>query len=89
MVDPLGYLFEPEPIPQDPAPPMALGMGHVAQLLAAGRLDGLVGGDNPHVIRGVYYKEQYSKEPGLISERPVMYIRALYPDGRLEEYHTA
>src|SRR5205085_7190681 len=37
-----------------PMPPLALGMGHIPLLLAAGHLDGLVKpeGELPHVVRG-------------------------------------
>lgn len=44
-----------------PSPPLALGIGHVALLLAAGQLDGIVQpeGQPPHVVRGTSRKRQY------------------------------
>jgi hypothetical protein len=44
-----------------PAPPLALGIGHVALLLASGQLDGIVEpeGQPPHVVRGTSRKRQY------------------------------
>lgn len=87
MISKLDKLFDPEELPEPLAPPVALSQEHVALLLASGRLDGYVGGPRPHVVRGVYYKEPYEKEPGVTSERPVVYARVLYKDGRvIEEY---
>lgn len=87
MISKLDKLFEPEEIVEPLAPPVALSLSHVALLLAAGRLDGYVDGPRPGVVRGVYYKEQYAKEPGLLSERPVVYARVLYKDtGKIEEH---
>ncbi len=44
-----------------PSPPLALGIGHVALLLASGHLDGIVQPDDqpPHVVRGTSRKRQY------------------------------
>jgi hypothetical protein len=44
-----------------PSPPLALGIGHVALLLAGGHLDGVVQpeGKLPHVVRGTSRKRQY------------------------------
>src|SRR5260370_37513389 len=44
-----------------PAPPLALGIGHVALLLASGHLDGVVhpAGRLPHVVRGTSRKREY------------------------------
>jgi hypothetical protein len=43
-----------------PSPPMPLGLGHIALLLASGHLDGLVSppGQAPHVVRGTSRKRQ-------------------------------
>ena len=44
-----------------PSPPLALGIGHVALLLASGHLDGVVqpAGKPPHVVRGTSRKREY------------------------------
>lgn len=44
-----------------PSPPLALGIGHVALLLASGHLDGVVHpeGKLPHVVRGTSRKREY------------------------------
>ena len=44
-----------------PSPPLALGVGHVALLLASGQLDGVVQpeGQPPHVVRGTSRKRPY------------------------------
>ncbi len=46
---------------QLPSPPLALGTGHLALLLASGHLDGLVQppGESPHLVRGTSRKKQY------------------------------
>ena len=48
----------PEPLP---SPPLALGIGHIALLLASGQLDGVVYPENqlPHVVRGSSRKSEY------------------------------
>lgn len=54
---------------QHKRPPLELGTGHLALLLASGHLDGLVSkpGHEPHVVRGTARKEEYvvsrEKEP--------------------------
>jgi hypothetical protein len=47
-----------------PSPPLALGIGHVALLLASGHLDGVVHpeGHAPHVVRGTARKREYIAE---------------------------
>jgi hypothetical protein len=47
-----------------PSPPLALGIGHVALLLASGHLDGVVhpDGQPPHVVRGTSRKREYIAE---------------------------
>lgn len=44
-----------------PSPPLTLGIGHVALLLASGQLDGVVQpeGQSPHVVRGTSRKREY------------------------------
>ena len=77
-----------------PAPPLALGKGHLALLLAAGHLDGLVtvAGES-HVVRGSAKKveektdEQIEKTKNqtitktILTERIKLQIRAVWPDG--------
>jgi hypothetical protein len=55
-----GHLTTPPEIPL-PSPPLALGIGHVALLLASGQLDGVVQpeGQAPHVVRGTSRKREY------------------------------
>src|SRR5262249_51333957 len=42
------------------SPPLALGTGHVALLLASGHLDGVVSpeGERPHLVRGTSRKKE-------------------------------
>jgi hypothetical protein len=49
------------PVPyQVPSPPMALGIGHCALLLASGHLDGIVESNgSTHVVRGTSRKKEY------------------------------
>jgi hypothetical protein len=44
-----------------PSPPLALGIGHVALLLASGHLDGVVhpSGQSPHIVRGTSRKREF------------------------------
>jgi hypothetical protein len=55
------HLMAPAEVPL-PSPPLALGIGHVALLLASGHLDGLVqpAGQSPHVVRGTSRKREYT-----------------------------
>jgi hypothetical protein len=43
-------------------PPLPLGKGHLALLLASGQLNGLVPSEPPHVVRGSSRKEEYVSE---------------------------
>ncbi len=54
------HLAAPPEVPL-PSPPLALGVGHVALLLAGGHLDGVVrpDGQAPHVVRGTCRKREY------------------------------
>jgi hypothetical protein len=54
------HLTTPAPVAL-PSPPLALGIGHVALLLASGHLDGMVHppGQSPHVVRGTSRKREY------------------------------
>jgi len=52
-----------------PSPPLTLGIGHVALLLASGHLDGVVHpeGQSPHVVRGSSRKRSYVSDVTEIS----------------------
>lgn len=54
------HLIVPPDVPL-PSPPLALGLGHVALLLASGHLDGVVqaDGESPHVVRGTSRKREF------------------------------
>lgn len=54
------HLTAPPSVPL-PSPPLALGIGHVALLLASGHLDGVVHpeGQPPHVVRGTARKREF------------------------------
>ena len=54
------HLLPPAELPL-PSPPLALGTGHIALLLAAGHLDGIVRpeGEAPHIVRGTASKVKY------------------------------
>jgi hypothetical protein len=58
---PLSRMLEEGPKRKDlPRPPVPLGRGHIAMLLASGTLDGIVrpDGEPPHVVRGVARKQE-------------------------------
>lgn len=96
----LNRMLVPKKAAQTPAPPMALGAGHLALMLAAGFLDGVVdtGGDDTHVVRGVAAKEfeQTSSETEetesgsrtvtILSERMKLSVRAAFQDGTITDY---
>ena len=84
-----------------PSPPLALGIGHVALLLASGHLDGLVqpAGKPPHVVRGTSRKREFvadvtetENENGsttkktTISERIELVIRTVDLTGRIQTF---
>jgi hypothetical protein len=58
---PLRSRLKTAPAPSIPSPPLALGTGHVALLLASGYLDGVVkpAGEAPHLVRGTSRKIKY------------------------------
>ena len=88
-------MLAPPDDPPLPSPPLELGTGHVALLLASGHLDGLVcpPDEPPHVVRGCALKNthvtdvQVSETDGqtktvtTLSERIDLVIRAVGPDG--------
>jgi hypothetical protein len=84
-----------------PSPPLALGIGHVALLLASGQLDGVVHPDGrpTHVVRGTSRKRQFisdvteSEEADggtatrtTISERVELVVRAVDLTGRIRTF---
>ncbi len=84
-----------------PSPPLPLGIGHVALLLASGHLDGLVhpNGKLPHVVRGTSRKQSFvsnvsdtENEDGstttrtTISEKIELVIRTVDRTGRIQTY---
>lgn len=85
-----------------PSPPLTLGLGHVALLLASG-LDGVVhpDGESPHVVRGTSRKREYvsdvteaSNEDGsittrtTISERIDLVVRTVDLTGNIQTLMT-
>jgi hypothetical protein len=98
-VSPLRHLLQPvAERKQRPRPPMSLGEGHQAMLLASGFVDGLIcpPGENPHVVRGIARKQSYVKscdthedEEGnettktVLSEKPVICVRVLDSEGTI------
>lgn len=96
---PLNHLFdEPREVAQR-RPPLALGPSHVALMLASGQLDGYVDSDDPHVVRGVAFKEDYHKERreqmdaqqnlttiDVFSERLKVKVRTVNRAGEIEDH---
>ena len=95
---PLRRQLQPPAAVPLPQPPLSLGTGHLALLLSAGHLDGVVNpyGEPPHVVRGTARKKQYlsgqeeiSNDDGsvttktTISEKIVLSVRCVGPDGKI------
>lgn len=90
----LAQFAQPAPFTM-PSPPLALGKGHLALLLAGGFLDGLVPGNPPHVVRGTARKveEQTDLEVDrsrdqtvtkcTMTEKIKLSIRTAWPDGKV------
>ena len=100
MQSPLRFMMDRPAGKEDyrPRPPMSVGIGHRAMLLASGFLDGKICPpyEPPHVVRGILSKEQYisscdeiEDDEGnvirktVISERSKLYLRVLDSDGTL------
>ena len=99
---PLSRLIQSTPVPPLPSPPMSLGKGHVALLLASGNLDGMVYPPNekPHLVRGTAKKLEYissiedesdeetGKEKTVVtkSERITLTIRTLSDTGLIQTF---
>jgi len=101
---PLRSLLESTPNPPVPSPPLPLGMGHVALLLASGHLNGVVEADGkaPHVVRGTSRKHAFvsdvtdtENDDGgtttrtTISERIELVIRTVDRTGEIRTYTEA
>lgn len=84
-----------------PSPPLALGIGHVALLLASGHLDGVVHpeGKPPHVVRGTSRKREYVSDVTVtdnpdgstttkttISQRIELVVRTVDLTGRMHTF---
>ena len=97
------YLMSPSEIPV-PSPPLPLGIGHVALLLASGHLDGVVQpeGKLPHVVRGTSRKHSYVSDVAdtenpdgstttrtTISERIDLVIRTVDCSGHIRTFSEA
>ena len=82
-------------------PPLSLGKGHIALLLASGHLDGIVQpeGEPPHVVRGTAKKTQYvagveqsDNADGSVttktclSEKITLTVRTVGVDGRIKTF---
>jgi hypothetical protein len=80
-------------------PPLTLGLGHVALLLAAGHLNGRVAkaGEPPHVVRGTSRKVEFEKSKTVAGsdttvvtqERIELVIRKVDQTGVIEELQNA
>lgn len=96
---PLRRHLNPPETPPLPSPPLELGTGHIALLLASGHLDGLVcpPDEPPHVVRGVAVKVEETTDVSVaesdeevrtvttITERISMFVRAVGPDGVIHD----
>ena len=84
-----------------PSPPLALGIGHVALLLASGHLDGVVHpeGKSPHVVRGTSRKSEFvsdvtetenddgsTTKKTTISQRIELVVRTVDGTGRIQSF---
>lgn len=94
------HLVSPPKV-QVPSPPLPLGIGHVALLLASGHLDGVVHppGNPPHVVRGTSRKHSFISDVSdtenqdgstttrtTISERIELVIRTVDSKGRIRTF---
>jgi hypothetical protein len=98
---PLRRLIDAPPALPIPRPPMTLSTGHLALLLAAGHLDGLIQPEDPrdvHVVRGVARKVEVETDEQVeetkneivtkrtISEQIQLVIRAVGLDGVVRDF---
>jgi hypothetical protein len=100
---PVNRFLERAPKLPMPSPPLSLSKGHVALLLAGGKLDGMVRpeGERPHVVRGTARKEKYladvsesENENGsrtvreTYAERIILTVRAVASDGVIHTWES-
>lgn len=98
---PLRNLLKAPPAIPLPSPPLSLGTGHIALLLAAGHLDGIVRpeGEMPHVVRGtaskikyLAHEEERENANGSVTsiqkfcERIVLTVRAVDHEGTIHTF---
>ena len=98
---PLRGVFSIKKEVRKPRPPLELGSGHIASMIASGQFDGLIDvpGFEPHVVKGSTRKAEYIKDQreeesrdGTVSqvivqsERVIPVIRAVWQDSRIETY---
>lgn len=95
---PLMKMLREPPVRTIPRPPLELGHGHIALLLASGLINGIVCPDDepPHVVRGVSRKEEYLKEievkedgsghTEIYAERMEIIVRTVDVTGRIKTF---
>ena len=98
---PLRGVFSIKKEVRKPRPPLELGSGHIASMIASGQFDGLINvpGFEPHVVKGSTRKADYVKDQReeeskdgsvsdvvVMSERVIPVIRAAWQDSRIETY---
>jgi hypothetical protein len=103
-VSPLSLRWKQPQTRNLPSPPLAIGMGHLALLLASGHLDGTVTppGGTPHAVRGTCRKKEYvsskvttenddgdSTTKTVISEKIELVVRAVGLDGQVRTFTDA
>ena len=101
---PLRSHWSVPPDARRPSPPLALGLGHVALLLASGHLDGVVQteGKLPHVVRGTSRKCEFISDVTVtdnpdgstttkttISERIELVVRTVDLTGNIHTFQEA
>ena len=92
----LRAVFTEPPKPKVARPPLELGCGHIALMLASGHLDGLVAPVNepPHVVRGTCRKVEYLAEVSetedsvkeIYRERIEMVVRTVDVTGAIKTF---
>lgn len=99
-LSPLQKVMTTVRLPEPARPPLPLAKGHVALMLAAGHLDGVVhpDGEPPHVVRGTATKEKFISEQSeiatengtttrtVVSEKIVLVVRTAHRDGTICTY---
>jgi hypothetical protein len=98
---PLQRMTAPKKAVRIPVPPMALGPGHLALMLAAGYLDGVIDPgveSEVHLVRGVAAKHWHHKESAtevtedckrtvtVLEEKMLITVRAAYQNGEIVDF---